>query len=244
VGAINFQNFSSKALGIARTPAENSGGRASVVAAQHLLWQPRKLKEIHVPRHQELWRPAQFTSEACRVRQVENHQSINKLRLEHCQRPRQRATPIVCDQERFLCTSGLDQSSNIFHQRAGFVSRNLLWRISIAVAAQVRRPYAITHLCQQRHLVSTGVSMFRKAVQAERQAVARSHSGNLKVDAVGGNADKLWVPAHWSYAELRAAFIVSLLPGFPARTLVCESTSRKTPSMAFTSRLTAAAASG
>lgn len=38
--------------------------------------------------------------------------------------------------------------------------------------------------------------MFGEAVEAERKAVARAHGRDLKVDAVGGDADELGVPVH------------------------------------------------
>jgi hypothetical protein len=39
--------------------------------------------------------------------------------------------------------------------------------------------------------------VFGKAVKAERQAVARAHGGDFKIDAVGGNADEFDVsPVH------------------------------------------------
>src|SRR5438270_3801535 len=117
------------------------------------------------------------------MRKYHYDQLVNELRLLESERPGQRAAPIVGEQKSFAWVGRFDQRRHVSHQRAGFVGRDFLRGVSAAVTAQVGRPYAIAQMSEQRHLMSPGISVFRKAVQAERQAVARAHGGDLKVDA-------------------------------------------------------------
>ncbi len=190
VGAIDFQVFISKACRIARGLADKFGSAASLAAAKQKFRQPGQLEEKHVPRPSKLDRAAQFAGEAGRVRQVENHQAVDELRLVQGKRPSQRCAPVVGEQQSFARLRGCDQRGHVINQRARAVGGDFARRIGCAVAAQVGRPHAIAQAGQQRHLMSPGVGMFGEPVKAERQAVAHAHGGDLKVDAIGGHANE------------------------------------------------------
>ncbi|MCG3163845.1 MAG: hypothetical protein JMDDDDMK_05297 [Acidobacteria bacterium] len=112
----------------------------------------------------------QFARKAAQMRQIENDQFLDVLRLISRQRPRYGAAPIVPDDDRFLAAQMLDHGDHVAHQQSHVVILDALRLVGEVVAALVNRHDVIIGR-QRLHLVAPRIPEIGEAVDHHDQWV-------------------------------------------------------------------------
>ncbi len=184
-GAVHLLHVAAKAVLIAAGVGDQAADGAAIASSQPQLRQDRQLEEEDVPALLELTPILQFAPSDRGMRNIHDHQSLQRPQLQDCEHPSDDCAPVMRDESHLLGAAGINQSRDILSEMVERVVANLVRPRRPAIAAQIWRPHAVSHFDQQGDLVTPAVMDLGKAMQAQREMITLARLRDFECQPVG-----------------------------------------------------------